>query len=135
MANSHEAEARSAPAYVVKCAGSRCQVQFHPMCALLSRKLAELSDEAAGGEHRGTEDPVEASKKMDELRCACFTLTALDCEIPIGRRGKDPGTRTVLTIPVAFCGIHNPSREPTFRGLYPAGKYITHDVMKIPALL
>lgn len=136
--NSEEEVTKSPSEYILKCAAPRCLVHFHPMCALLSRKLTEASietDPMTSNDQTNADDPVEMSKKMDEKDCACFTLTALDCEVKHGRIGKDPGTRETVKIPVGFCGIHNPSREAAYRGLYPAGKYFTPDVMKIPALV
>jgi hypothetical protein len=130
---SDEEMAKPAPDYVVKCASSRCQVHFHPMCALLSKRLTKMSIESQTAAN--IEDPVELSKQRDVNLCACFTLTALDCEVARERTGKDPGTKDVVTVPIGFCGIHNPSREAAFRGLYPAGKYVTPDVMKIPPLV
>jgi hypothetical protein len=34
-------------------------------------------------------------------------------------------------MPVAFCGYHNPRREPTFYGCYPAGELIG-ECVRIP---
>lgn len=122
--------------YVLKCASSRCQIHFHPMCALVATALSECSPEwRSSVDHTENGQLLELSKLVDRRLCACYTLTALDVQVAVGARGKDPGAEKSLKLPIAFCGIHNPKREAAFRGLYPGGKFITADVMRIPAVL
>lgn len=121
--------------YLVKCAASRCQVYFHPMCGLFSSKLYELSNTVNNTKDMNADEyRAESPQEADRRLSSCFTLTALDCEVTIGSNGKDSGTRQVVKLPIAFCGFHNPKREASFRGLYPAGRYINTDIMRIPAL-
>jgi hypothetical protein len=42
--------------------------------------------------------------------------------------------KVATLMPVAFCGYHNPVREPTFYGSYPAGQYIGESVRIPPNL-
>ena len=126
--------------YVLKCAASRCQVYFHPMCGLLSSKLVELSNEFRAGRSDVQTNPpastssAESSTERDRKLCSCFTLTALDCEVTTGSMGNDPGTTQVVQIPIALCGIHNPRRESSYRGLCPAARNVNADVIRIPAI-
>ncbi len=124
--------------YLVKCAASRCQVYFHPMCALLSSKLNGVSNEgkAATSDIKTNEIDYQAEspQEADRRLCSCFTLTALDCEVTTSYNRVEAGTREVVQVPIAFCGIHNPKREASFRGLYPGGRHVNAEVMRVPAL-
>ena len=124
--------------YVLKCAASRCHVHFHPMCALVSTKLSESntnSEVSFIGEQKNVNNTLlELSKQVDRQLCSCYTLTALDIEVTTGASGKDPGAERQFNLPIGFCGIHNPKREASFRGLYPGGKYLTPEVMRIPVV-
>jgi len=124
--------------YLVKCAASRCQVYFHPMCGLLSSKLYGLSNKPKTAKSEvqtnDADSRAESPQDADKRLCSCFTLTALKCEVTTCSNGKDPGTRQVVELPIVFCGIHNPKREASFRGLYPAGRYVNSEVMRVPAV-
>ena len=121
---------------LIKCAAERCQVRFHPMCALLSSKLAEERCQP----HKTTkkesvgENSAEKAKDEDSKLCTKFTLTALHCKAEEGAIGKDPGEIRSVTVPVGFCGIHNPLREPSFYGVYPGGTYLDPETMVVPSV-
>jgi hypothetical protein len=117
---------------LIKCSGSRCQVYFHPMCALLSSKVNEARSES-GDPSPGQYHPFTA-QGIDQRLCASFTLSAVNCEAAAGTGEKDHTDRRLIQIPIGFCGIHNPKRVPTSRGLYQAGKHINNDSIRIPAL-
>jgi hypothetical protein len=107
-------------------------VYFHPMCALLSSKVNEARSES-GDPSPGQYHPFTA-QGIDQRLCASFTLSAVNCEAAAGTGEKDHTDRRLIQIPIGFCGIHNPKRVPTSRGLYQAGKHINNDSIRIPAL-
>jgi len=115
--------------YLIKCASSRCQVYFHPMCALLSSKMNEFESitPSPGQFHPFTDQGI------DQGLCAAFSLSAMNCEVARGDTGEYGIHSTTIRIPIGFCGIHNPNRSPTSRGLYPAGKHMNNDTIQIPA--
>jgi hypothetical protein len=84
---------------LIKCAGSDCMVQFHPMCALIT----VLDDDTTNG------DVPDESNSIgrDERLCRRFTLDVLQCADSILATG--------------FCGFHNPKRDGTLWGCYPGG--------------
>lgn len=120
---------------LVKCAAMRCQVYFHPMCALLIAKLSTKSREIHQSYEGENEDENALKKAKDEDidSSTRFALTALTCEATKGKIGKDPGAKHTLTVPVAFCGIHNPKRETSLYGMYPGGKYMVEKTVRIPS--
>lgn len=112
---------------LIRCAGSRCQVHFHPMCALLNSKFNELQSKAPScNTSIGDHHPFSA-QGVDQKLGTSFALSAVMCEAESERN------RHSVCLPVGFCGIHNPKRNITSRGLYPAGKLIK-DSIRIPAL-
>jgi hypothetical protein len=132
---------------LVKCAAARCQVKFHPMCAIIVSKLRDESvdlesggviktGEAGGGGNSAmslvAEDSVDYAQTEDSQFCKEYSLTALNCLSIEGRMGKDPGDKCFNLLPVAFCGIHNPKREPSLYGMYPGGINLDSKSMRIP---
>ena len=123
---------RTGASCLIKCASARCQVYFHPMCALLSSKLSKgRSKEKISSQE---DAPLQAAKSGDLELCSQYSLTFLRCKGEEGARGEDPGETYSQTIPVGLCGIHNPRREPTFYGLYPGGKFLDPKLLRIPAV-
>lgn len=134
---------------LVKCAAARCQVKFHPMCAIIVSKLRDESVDPdsgdsikareAGGDGNSTtslvaDDSVDYAHMQDSQLCKEYSLTALNCLSIEGRIGKDPGGKCFNLLPVAFCGIHNPKREPSLYGMYPGGINLGSKSMRIPPL-
>lgn len=103
---------------VTKCAGNRCSIHFHPMCAILFSKMSTKSVHPPEKEHN---IDLPNRKQQDIYLSTQATLKFMHCN-----RGKSS-----TVIPVAFCGYHNPLREPTFYGCYPAGLWIGESV-RIP---
>jgi hypothetical protein len=128
------------PCGLVKCAAARCQIHFHPMCALLASKLSITQPErrTTRGAVTGIAStdngvsPLETTKMKDSLLCNEFTLTALKYKATKGAYGKNPGEKQLGLIPVAFCGIHNPKREQRFYGMYPKGLHMDVSTVRIP---
>ena len=116
--------------FVIKCAGSRCQVYFHPMCALVSSKYSETQE--SGDPLSGQYHPFTV-QGIDQRLSSAFTLSAVSCEATRSV-GNDRMNRRTIQIPIGFCGFHNPQRLRTSRGLYPAGKHISNDTIRVPAL-
>jgi hypothetical protein len=134
---------------LVKCAAARCQVKFHPMCAIIVSKLRDESVDLesgditkageSGGDGNSTtslvaDNSVDYAKMEDFQFCKEYSLTALNCLSIEGRMGKDPGGKCFNLLPIAFCGIHNPKREPSLYGIYPGGINLDSKSMRIPPL-
>jgi len=76
-----------------------------------------------------TIDDIEKAKKNDIHLCSQYTLTFASV-----RGSKDPGVRCAISLPIIFCGIHNPAREKSFHGLYPGGKLMDIEkTLKVPS--
>ena len=103
---------------VTKCAGNRCSIYFHPMCAILVSKMATKSVHPP---EKVLSMDLPNRKQQDIYLSTQATLKFMHCNL-----GKSS-----TVIPVAFCGYHNPLREPTFYGCYPAGQWIGESV-RIP---
>ncbi|KAG7364745.1 PHD-finger domain containing protein [Nitzschia inconspicua] len=112
------------PRCLVRCAAARCHVSVHPMCALVSSISVESKSKTLQDAQDGlrTDDGV----KSDVSFCDQYTLTFASIKGTTDSFGKDPGIERTAMIPVVFCGIHNPKRQPSFYGLYPGGKYLTN---------
>jgi hypothetical protein len=115
--------------HLIKCAGSRCGVYFHPMCALVSQRGSLVSRVSMEGL-----SSIEKAKSIDRDICARFILSGLRCEYLTGGSGKNPGTRLSQMLRVGFCGLHNPRRTKTFQGLYPGGPHTENGVVTVPSL-
>lgn len=100
---------------VICCAAQNCSVSFHPMCGVISSFAAELHLESK----KHTDEKPSASddeKASDEFLCTQNTLTMMKLDYV---RNNVWSTKTV---PVVFCGYHNPKRRADFRGLPPGGR-------------
>uniref|UniRef100_A0A7S4ABE3 Uncharacterized protein n=2 Tax=Pseudo-nitzschia australis TaxID=44445 RepID=A0A7S4ABE3_9STRA len=114
---------------VVKCAAVGCHISAHPMCALASSLTSQSMNES---NHNKSENKpqnlsrIEKAKKRDTELCSQYTLTFASV------RGKNSGVKT--TVPIFFCGIHNPAREKSFYGFYPGGKMMDiNETLKVPS--
>ena len=108
---------------LVKCCAARCHVWFHPMCTVVGSKVVNQATESQ-------------SKSPCGNLSAGFLLTALRCRSTQALDAKDPGTRSISTVPVAFCSVHNPRNNETdqSRGLtITADKSQSVDPLHIPA--
>ena len=114
---------------VVKCAAVGCHISVHPMCALVSSLTSQSMNES--NHNKSESKPLGRTgkaKKKDVDLCSQHTLTFASV------RGNNSGVRCATTIPVFFCGIHNPAREKSFYGLYPGGKMMDiNNTLKIPS--
>jgi hypothetical protein len=110
---------------VVGCAAVGCNIQFHPMCALILSNAADLHglSNKPGSYTRSVND---AAIEHDKFLCTQYRLAKLD----VGRGGNHAFREK---LPVAFCGIHNPDRRDDFYGFYPGGQKLAH-AMSIPSL-
>ena len=137
MSNESGASGVTSPYCLTKCAAARCQVHFHPMCARLASLLCKnnnsSSDRNMNVAGRGSvQDAISDSKNFDVYLCSQYTLTAAKCVAVQGANGRDPGFECFSSIPVAFCGIHNPRRDRSFFGMYPGGQHVDGSVVRIP---
>ena len=81
-----------------------------------------------------TIDDIGKAKKKDIELCSQYTLTFASVRGSAHSFGKDPGVRCAISLPVIFCGIHNPAREQSFHGLYPGGKLVDlNKTLKVPS--
>ncbi len=111
---------------VVKCAAPGCHLSVHPMCALASTLASKFRNKEISDEKSDyvTCNDMQTGKSMDEELCSQYTLTFASVRGLAHSFGKDPGARCATTLPIIFCGIHNPARDESFGGLYPGGKFI-----------
>mmetsp|Transcript_17654 Transcript_17654/g.44073 ORF Transcript_17654/g.44073 Transcript_17654/m.44073 type:complete len:822 (-) Transcript_17654:75-2540(-) len=123
---------------VVKCAAPGCHISVHPMCALASTLASQSMDkEAISVDSYPTlyavDRDIDAIQK-DEKLCSQYTLTFASVRGLAHSFGKDPGARCVTSLPIIFCGIHNPAREQSFRGLCPGVKLMgKEEIFEIPS--
>ena len=119
-------ELRISSKYVVKCAAPGCHISVHPMCALASTLASKLMNTKTSDEksNNATCNDIQTEKSKDEELCSQYTLTFASVRGLAHSFGKDPGARCATTLPIIFCGIHNPARDESFRGLYPGGKFM-----------
>jgi hypothetical protein len=112
----------SAPTHttsVVHCAAENCSVKFHPMCAVIASVGAELRYKSLS---------QSGKRELDAYLCTQFTLSMMKTSFVDSRKSL-VGDST--TLPVAFCGYHNPMRLPDCCGLYPEGCNM-ENAMRIP---
>lgn len=102
---------------LVSCVGDRCSAQFHPHCAVLSRACAQIH-------HKGKAED-------DAFLCTQPTLSLMEVSTWTASSPRHKRTRNKTTLPVAFCGYHNPKRDAMFSGLYPDALFIK-DALRIP---
>lgn len=116
---------------LIKCAAVGCSVTFHPMCAtLVTRFIVETQDVKYEGKSRN-EHNLNRKKRIDLDLCHRYTLEMIETTREEGCYGSIPGGEKVNIIPLAFCGIHNPKREPSFYGSHSTGDHFS-SMMSIP---
>jgi hypothetical protein len=101
---------------------------FHPICALVASNVAfwkaqhartTLSRAAAS-----MDQPIERVLEDDEYLCTQFRLSKVEVGSTV--------TGEKVTLPVVYCGYHNPDRRPDMCGLYPAGQFLGGGAVRIP---
>jgi len=116
---------------LTRCAARGCFVAFHPMCALLATKVGDKGGKAKSVRTRKTRHTEQATEEKksdeeDEKLCKEYTLQLVQLtrtEGPMGGAAEEDTTTTTI-LPVAFCGIHNPSRADSCFGCLPGGAAI-----------
>ena len=111
---------------LTRCAARGCLIAFHPMCALLASKLRTsnvgmMNDTAkmkSVRKTRRTENIESEIKSDDKEKIASDQRLSLEYTLQLVKltRAGESG----VVIPVAFCGIHNPSRDDSSYGCLPA---------------
>jgi hypothetical protein len=119
---------------LVKCAVVGCHVAVHPMCAMVSSLATTSMIESNDEGWAKTLDGIDSLKMRDVQLSKSFTLTCVTVEGTTPALGKYPGVNRKQTLPIIFCGIHNPKRERSFYGLPPGGKYLDHSTLRIPRI-
>jgi len=135
---------------VVRCAAESCSLQFHPMCAVIAsmvsidaRAIVDLYllivcsrfhcrflfGQAANVHYHQKLSQGDA-KERDAFFCSQYQLSMLHTSFCGG--GSATGGNSA-TLPVAFCGYHNPARPEDLYGLYPGGFSVESGVMRIPS--
>ncbi len=112
---------------LTRCAASGCLVAFHPMCALLASKLNasnvgtndNTTKTKSVRKTRRTENIESEMKSDDKEKIAAEQKLSLEYTLRLVKLTRAGEASTV--IPVAFCGIHNPSRDGSFYGCLPCG--------------
>jgi len=117
---------------VVKCAAAGCHIFVHPMCALVSTLESESMDKPTQKLSESVIlDNIQKAKKKDLELCSQYTFTFTSvCRSTESRAGASGAT----SLPVIFCGIHNPARQKSFYGLHPGGSSMDRGVtMNVPS--
>ena len=79
------------------------------MCATLATRLR------VGGE-TVSNDILDRKKLVDMELCQRYTLNVIELTRIEGSLGNLPGGERSSILPLGFCGIHNPERDPAFYG-------------------
>jgi hypothetical protein len=103
------------------------------MCALVSSLASQSTDHLSKHGKVSHGRDIDKQKQRDVSLCTQYTLTFAKIQGTTNSYGQDPGVMRTATLPVIFCGIHNPEREHSFYGLYPGGKYLgSPNILRIP---
>jgi len=116
---------------LIKCAAVGCSVMFHPMCATLVTRLMVETQDVKDEEKSRNDHNLSHKKRIDLDLCQRYTLEVIEVTREEGLYGSLSGTEKSCVIPVGFCGIHNPNREPSFYGSHPAGNQFS-SMISIP---
>ena len=108
---------------MLQCVASGCQVMFHPMCALVASNAADLKQLDSDNTDKKAKSELERVIEHDTFLCTQYKLAKIEV-------GSNTG-RGLTTVPVAFCGYHNPDRRADFQGLYPGGRNL-QGAMRVP---
>jgi hypothetical protein len=116
---------------IVICAAKGCHVAFHPVCGIIA-SLAAVADRNANTieKSHSLEESDKAAEK-DAFLCTQYRLAMIDTSWT-----EVTGPTSLAcsrTLPVGFCGYHNPDRQADFAGLYPGNCYLG-GAMRIPPL-
>jgi len=106
---------------VARCAAANCNIQFHPMCAVIATFSAY--------EHHDNMLERDA-KERDAFLCSQHELSMLQTSCC---GGGTPSAGTSTALPIAFCGFHNPNRQEDFYGLYPGGAFFDCGALRVPS--
>ena len=139
---------------LVKCAMDGCSIHFHPFCAIITSKcrqgeqlqsshsLLSENNRSSLRSLRNSSDSLkdeEIAKLLKEMASndkeltRQFTLQLLNISRNEGSYGSCfEGTEKTSTVPVAFCGLHNPKRERSLFGCPPMACNALSSAMHIP---
>jgi len=127
--SSHSSSAESMG--LIKCAATNCTITFHPMCALLSTKLAPEHLESQRRKVKKSSPDVD-----DTLLCQRYSLDLVEVSRQEGGDGIGGHAEDkTFIVPVGFCGLHNSERAEDMYGLLPKDSEQTKmisDLMYIP---
>eukprot|EP00986_Skeletonema_menzelii_P017135 scaffold17710_cov153-Skeletonema_menzelii.AAC.7 len=106
---------------LTRCAARGCFVSFHPMCALLASKIG--GNNQAGKKRRNSRHNTEQNEQDTKL-CNEYTLQLVQLSRPAAADGNNASGEDsdCNVVPIAFCGLHNPRRDPSYFGCLPGGK-------------
>ena len=107
--------------YLVRCAATGCSLKFHPMCAVVASHAA-ASGRAA--DHTFLAGEIESEEDRD-----IFLSTQYCQEVATVSFGKKKSKKR--SIPIAYCGLHNPRRAPDRYGLLPGAIHFK-DAVRLP---
>lgn len=107
--------------YLVRCAANGCSVKFHPMCAVVASHAASSG---RASDHTFLDGAIEREEDRDVFLCTkyCHEVATLSFGTKQARK---------RSIPVAYCGLHNPGRTPDRYGLMPGSAYF-RDAVRLP---
>eukprot|EP00977_Amphora_coffeiformis_P002325 scaffold437_cov159-Amphora_coffeaeformis.AAC.4 len=106
--------------HLVRCGATACSLKFHPMCAVVASHAA-AAGRASDPPHIAR--PIEYEEDRDIFLCTQYCQETVRLSF---------GTKNMKrSIPVAYCGLHNPGRAADRFGLLPGALHVK-DAVRLP---
>ena len=108
--------------HLVRCAATACSLKFHPMCAIVASHAAAVG-RASNPPYLGGQ--MERAEDRDIFLCTQY------CQETVSISYGMEAMKKKRSIPVAYCGLHNPGRAADRYGLLPGAIHFK-DAVRIP---
>jgi PHD-zinc-finger like domain len=117
----------AASSTLIRCAAQGCSLLFHPMCAVVASKAADLHRPVV--ETRANEQDDAERVARDAFLCSQYQLSMLSASTSLDYYHQQYGKRRIL--PFAYCGFHNQQRRPDYYGIYSGARFY-NEAMRVP---
>ena len=132
---------------VIRCAARGCSVQFHPMCAMLVSRAAQMHRIQQRFQRSSTVnqelDMTENDHRLESTHIfdpfshqvkEADAVQSMQYDLVSARVGMEGQAGNECVLYIGFCGIHSRQRLPEFYGLYPGASFYD-EALRIPPLL